>query len=84
MYRSVVWVTVERPIGHKTCRFSDALRGRHLQYRATSPNTAVMCVRVGHGLDSSMDWIGLGRKFLTTILHKAGLLEIDWVSVHRL
>ena len=37
--------------------------------RERSLSACRICVhdRVEHGLDSSTDWIGLGRKFLTTI-----------------
>jgi len=37
-----------------------------------------LCVsRVGHGLDASMDWIGLGR-----MLEKLGWIGLDWIAAN--
>jgi len=43
----------------------------------------IRCLRVGHGLDSSTDWIGLGWIGLGRILRNILWIGLDWVTYSR-
>ena len=62
-----------------------ALAGRRFPVATSSKR--VSCTpphRVGHGLDASMDWIGLGWIGLGRMLKKLGWIGLDWIVLRRM